>query len=102
MFRGARFLVGKLWLFSAVAALGCGHPATEAECEEIVERVARLELEKKNPGNPEAVKDEIEATKKSVRESMLKECVGRRITDDAMRCVRKAKTSKEVVEDCFD
>lgn len=87
---------------AAFGATGCGHPASEAECEEIVERVARLELEKKNPGNPQAVADEIEATKRSVRESMLKECVGRRITEKAMACVRNAKTSKEVVEDCFD
>lgn len=86
----------------ALVVAGCGHPASEAECEEIVERVARLELEKKNAGNPASVHDEIEATKKSVRESMLKQCVGRRITTKAMQCVRSAKTSKEVVEDCFD
>ncbi|MBI3199918.1 MAG: hypothetical protein HYZ29_00160 [Myxococcales bacterium] len=86
----------------ALAVAGCGHPASEAECEEIVERVARLELEKKQAGSPESVQDEIEATKKSVRESMLKQCVGRRITTKAMQCVRSAKTSKEVVEDCFD
>lgn len=89
-------------LAACLGAFGCGHPASESECEEIVERVARLELEKKNPGNPAAVQDEIEETKKSVRESMLKQCVGRRITEKAMKCVRNAKTSKEVVEDCFD
>jgi len=89
-------------LSAGLALLGCGHPATEAECEEIVEHVARLELEKKNPGNAQAIQGEIEATKKSVRESMLKECVGRRITEKAMKCVRSAKTSREVVEDCFD
>jgi small lipoprotein (TIGR04454 family) len=89
-------------LAASLAAISCGHPATEAECEAIVERVARLEIEKKNPGNAQAVQDEIEATKKSVRESMLKECVGRRITQKAMECVRTAKTGKEIVEDCFD
>jgi hypothetical protein len=89
-------------LSASLAASGCGHPATEAECEEIVERVARLELEKRNPGNPQAVQDEIEETKKSVRGSMLKECVGRRITQKAMQCVRNAQTGKQVVEDCFD
>ena len=62
----------------ALCLAGCGHPATEAECEEI------------------------ESTKKSVRDSMLKECVGRRLTAKAMECVRSAKTSKQIVEDCFD
>lgn len=86
----------------ALCLAGCGHPATEAECEEIVERVARLELEKRHQDNPTLVDEEIESTKKSVRDSMLKECVGRRLTAKAMECVRSAKTSKQIVEDCFD
>ncbi|MCA9597657.1 MAG: hypothetical protein KC776_30300 [Myxococcales bacterium] len=81
---------------------GCGHPATEDECNEIVERVARLELEKQRPGDEKFVTEEIEATKESLRQSTLKQCVGKRITDKAMRCVRDAKTSKEIIEDCFD
>ncbi len=85
-----------LWL------AGCGHPATEAECNEIIERVARLELEKRRPGDEKFVQEEIEATKESLRQSSLKQCVGKRITDSAMRCVRQAKTSKEIVDDCFD
>jgi hypothetical protein len=32
----------------------------------------------------------------------MKDCVGRRITNKAMRCVREAKNSKHIVEDCFD
>ncbi|MBK7584582.1 MAG: hypothetical protein IPI67_30895 [Myxococcales bacterium] len=89
-------------LLACVLVTGCGHPASEAECEEIVERVARLELEKKNGADKVSVEEEVVATKKSVRDSMLKECVGRRLTERAMACVRSAKSSKQVVEECFD
>lgn len=71
------------------------------ECEEIVERIARLELEKRKV-DPAEVAREIESTKKAVRESTMKECVGKRITARAMDCVRKAKTSQEIVDSCFD
>jgi hypothetical protein len=87
-----------------VAALpACGHPASIEECEEIVERVARLELEEhlgtKNAG---AVKREVQSTKQALRESTLKDCVGKRITKKALGCVRQAKSAREVVEDCFE
>lgn len=91
-----------LLVLAASGLVGCGHPATVEECEEIVERIARLELEKKNPGNPAAVEQEIEATKQSLRDSTMKDCVGKRLTSGAMQCVRKAKSSKEIVDDCFD
>lgn len=81
---------------------GCGHRATVEECEEIVERVARLELEKRMPGDPEGVAAEIEKTKAELRETTMKDCVGKRVTDSAMQCVRNAKSSKEIVETCFD
>lgn len=91
-----------LWALVALLLTSCGHPATVVECEEIVERIARLELEKKNPGNPAAVEQEIESTKQSLRDSTMKDCVGKRLTSGAMKCVRQAKSSKEIVDDCFD
>lgn len=87
---------------AAVVMAGCGHPATVAECEEIVERIARLELERRHRNDSEGVAQEIEDTKQALRESTMKDCVGKRITTRAMTCVRAAKTSKEIVEDCFD
>lgn len=86
----------------ALACTGCGHPATVEECEEIVEKIARLELEKKQSENAQAIADEIDATKKSLRDSTMKDCVGKRITKSAMECVRNAKTSKQITESCFN
>jgi hypothetical protein len=80
----------------------CGHRASVNECEEIIERIARLELEKRMPNDPQGVAREIDDMKKRLRETTMKDCVGKRITESAMRCVRNAKTSKEIVERCFD
>lgn len=91
-----------LCLVTLPVLTGCGHPATEKECDEIVERIARLELEKQYPHDPQLVSDEISRAKKSLQQTTMKDCVGKRITNKAMECVRKAKTSKEIVEHCFN
>lgn len=87
---------------ATVLFAGCGHRATQAECDEIIERIARLELEKRMPDDPKGVERQIDDMKAKLRETTGKDCVGKRITEGAMRCVRNAKTSKEIVEQCFD
>ena len=82
-------------------ALGCGHPATDKECQEIVERIATLELEKEAGGDAESVGAGVDETKKAMATNTLKDCVGKRITERAMQCVRTAKTSQQIVDDCF-
>lgn len=84
----------------AVTALGCGHPATERECEEIVERIAILELGGLDAGTS-VVADEVKNAKESFRKEMQRKCVGRRITNAAMECVRKATASRQIEDECF-
>lgn len=88
---------------SALAALcGCGHPASVHECEEIVETITRLELAERGVAkDSQAVSEEIESTKSAMHDRMMKECVGKRVTNNAMRCVRQSTNSKKV-EKCFD
>jgi hypothetical protein len=81
-------------------ALGCGHPATERECEEIVERIAVIELGGVDAGQG-YVADEVKNAKEAFRKEMRKKCVGRRITNAAMDCVRKATASNQIEEECF-
>ena len=89
----------------AVALLGvagCGRPATEAECEQILERTARLELrERMGEADAKLLDAEVNATKQAMRESMMNNCVGKRITESALECVREAQTTKELTEGCF-
>jgi hypothetical protein len=83
-----------------VCLVACGHPATERECEEIVERIAVLELGAADAGR-DTVADEVKNAKESFRKEMRKKCVGRRITDSAMECVRKATASRQIEDECF-
>jgi hypothetical protein len=82
------------------SVLACGHPATPQECEEIVERVARLELKQANL-SPETFAQELKVAKDSFRKDMTKRCIGRRITDKAMACVRQATRAEQIEEECF-
>lgn len=82
------------------AAGGCGHPATPQECEKIVERVAELELKAAHV-EPGEVGSRVKEAKEAFRRRM-DQCVGRRITDRALECVKNAKTAEEIVDDCFD
>ncbi len=94
---------GRLLCLSALmCGLGCGHPATDKECQEIVERIATLELEKQSGNSdPKSVGAQVDETKKALAPNTLKDCVGKRITERAIQCVRGAKTSQEIVDDCF-
>jgi hypothetical protein len=86
----------------ALFALACGHPASEKECEEIADRVTELELASSPVGrDPDTAKEQLERTRSWVKESQLKSCIGRRITDAAMSCVRSAKKAQEITDHCF-
>lgn len=92
----------RIFLASGIAltVLGCGHPASEKECQEIVERVARLELEKENAGS-DTVAAEVKLAKESFQKDVRQRCIGRRVTAEAMNCVRTAKTSEQIETECF-
>jgi len=91
-----------LLLFLAILAGGCGHPATMAECESILETITRLELkETLGTKSQDVVLREIRETKQALKDNTLKDCVGKRITDSALECVRQASTA-QAAEDCFN
>jgi hypothetical protein len=78
---------------------GCGRPATEKECDEIVVRITELELKARGSAGTDSL--EVAATRDALRKTTLSDCVGRRISDEAMACVRSAKTAEQLVEECF-
>lgn len=82
-----------------VCAAGCGRPATRAECDEIVARIAELELRARGLTGDNT--DEVKATKDALEKTTLRDCVGRRISDKAMGCVRSAKSTQQIVNECF-
>lgn len=82
--------------------LACGRPATQKDCEEIVNRVAALEYQEASKDKDPIDPDRLETIQARVHNVMMKDCVGKRITEDALRCVRQARTSAEIREKCFD
>lgn len=85
----------------AALLFACGRPATSEECELIVERVAELELKATAVADARVVEEQVAAAKSAFQEQARRQCVGRRIPNGAMDCVRQAKTAKEIVEECF-
>lgn len=83
-------------------SMACGRPATEAECGEIVARIAELELRSTPGADPAEIEKQVAETKKEFVGKAQRECVGRRISDGALRCVRNAKTAEEIVHECLD
>ena len=86
-------------LVSTWLLAGCGRPATLEECNEIVSRITQLELQARGSAgqSTDLVKETVEAMKKTT----LKDCVGRRIDNQAMNCVRKAQNTQQIVKECF-
>src|SRR6476659_7546385 len=71
----------------------CGHKATEADCQIIVDRNVEVEMKKLNIVDPAAIakrKDEERNDPKTKAD--LQGCIGKRITDSMMSCVKQAQT----------
>jgi len=79
---------------------GCGHPASERECEEIVARVATLELEQAHAAT-DTVASEVKLAQEAFKKDMSRRCIGRRVTQAAMNCVRQAKSADQIEKECF-
>jgi hypothetical protein len=82
--------------------LGCGRPVTEQECSEIVGRIAELELKQAPATGSAQIAAEVKATQAAFHDEAMKDCVGKRVTEGALTCVRNATTAKQIVEECFD
>ena len=91
---------GVLVALLALGATGCGRKATVEDCEQIVRRIAELELRDVVP--KEELGSEVQDAQQRFRERALVDCVGRRITEKSLACVNTAKTPEAVIDECFD
>ena len=87
-----RFLV-----FAALVMIGCGRRATQADCETILDRMVVVKLKQKNITDPASV-EKMQGDLRKDAESDFPSCVGRRITDSAMECIKKADTQEAIVK----
>ncbi|HEU4409547.1 MAG TPA: hypothetical protein VFS43_30110 [Polyangiaceae bacterium] len=90
-----------LALAAACAFAGCGHPATEAECDEIFNKVVELELASQKVNDPTTVSKRTAEAREARGAALRKRCLGRPLTDGAMACVRGAKSYEQIENECF-
>lgn len=94
-------MLWRSFLFVATVALvvlalsGCGRKATAADCQLILDRSVELQMKEMEKSDPEAIAKR-QALLRTELEGEMKDCVGRRITDQMMACVRGATTSAEL------
>lgn len=84
-------------LLAAMMSLGCGRHATQADCEVILDRMVVVKLKQKNITDPPSVQ-KMQAEMRKDAEADFPSCVGRRITDSAMECIKKAETQEAIVK----
>jgi ABC-type uncharacterized transport system auxiliary subunit len=94
--RPLRRLAGLVALAGAAALAGCGHPATQEECDELIAKSAEIELRGQNVTDPKTIAERTSAARATPKGAELSSrCVGKRITSSALACVRRAKTADE-------
>jgi hypothetical protein len=83
-------------LICALFVSGCGHKATEADCQLIVDRMVEVKLDQLGITDAEdrnRQKDILLSRTTGVDNT---DCIGRRITDGMLACVKKAKSQDEI------
>lgn len=88
-------------LVAAALCAGCGHPASPKECEEIFDKSAEIELKGQNIQDPAVIAKRTAEARAARGDELIQRCVGRRITDNALSCVRAA-TTPEQIDRCLE
>ena len=81
-------------LVAAVCA-ACGRKATEGDCQLIVDRSVELQMKEMEKSEREAIEKRQQQLRKEL-EGEMKDCVGRRVTEKMMACVRAAQSSADL------
>jgi len=89
-----------LWVLCLLILSACGRKATVEDCQRIVKRITELEL--KNVVPDQQIGSEVSEAQQTFRQRALSDCVGRRISENALLCVENASTAAAIIDDCFD
>ncbi|MBM4360840.1 MAG: hypothetical protein FJ096_22280 [Deltaproteobacteria bacterium] len=90
----------RLSLAAFLLVAGCGHPATREDCELIFDRTAELALRSTKVTEPAEVARAVAEARADKGEAMMKQCLGKRITDEVLACVRAA-SSADALDRCL-
>ncbi|HEX7600542.1 MAG TPA: hypothetical protein VF316_03010 [Polyangiaceae bacterium] len=87
-----------LALVAVALLVACGRKATEADCQIIVDQTVAVKLKEKNVTDPAAVTKMQEELRSEVKGDVMDGCVGKRISDSALACIKSAQTQEEIVK----
>lgn len=79
--------------YPGAAGAGCGHKATQADCQLIVDKAVELQMKEMDLRDAPA----IEKREQQVRAELggeIKSCEGRHVTERTLACVRAATTTQ--------
>lgn len=84
--------------FSAVLLFllaGCGRKATRQDCEVIVDRNVEVQLKAQGTVDPETIAKRKDEMRNDMKDR-IDQCVGKRVTDAMMACVKGAETADQI------
>jgi len=84
----------------ALGLFGCGHPATESECRDLAQHIAKLRLQARGFDAAEIDRRLAQAEQDPEYKKTMEGCVGKRITDESLACVKNATTPDEIKLKC--
>jgi len=86
-----------LLLFAAWAPLAaaCGRPATEEDCQLIVNKSVELQMKEMSRVDSPSIKKREEEVRAQLGEE-IKACEGRHVTERTLACVRSASSAQEL------
>jgi hypothetical protein len=79
----------------ALVLTGCGRKATREDCEAVVDRNVELQLRALGVTDGATIGKRRDEMRASMREDIDK-CVGKRVTDGMMACVKLAETTEKI------
>ena len=80
---------------AATGLVACGRKATEEDCRIIVDKNVEIQMRSMHISDPDAIARK-KAEMRAEFESELKGCVGKRVTDSMMECVKRAEKPDEI------
>jgi hypothetical protein len=82
-------------LLIAALVFGCGRKATQADCDLILDRYVEVQLRAMNVNDPATIAKR-ETEMRAEMKDEIRDCVGKRVTDSMLGCVKRAQTNEEI------
>lgn len=83
------------FLVGASLCVACGRKATPEDCQAIVDRNVEIQMKQMSITDPAAIEKK-KTEMRTALEGDLRACVGRRVSDKMMECVRQAQKADEI------